>query len=231
MLHHRFIIHINVLLDYLIFDEVKMNIFVTKYERIVSCFMNKLILLILLQLFFLEPSRVFAQEVNAELVTISNGRNYFSFTGTSQPPLIVRGIWTEDAYMWVPINIGDTLLEMAFVDEEAFTGKSVAFDSVGNVIARYQFENGYIKKIDEYMSNDTLRYSLNFKNGIPHGSQKGYDWNGDLWMEKNFNEGILDGAFYWSKERVDYGLEPCIETGIFRNGVYERTSEPCEVGD
>ena len=48
---------------------------------------------------------------------------------------------------------------------------------------------------------------------------------------KNFNEGILDGPFYWSKDRVDYGLEPCIETGVFRNGVYERTSEPCEVGD
>jgi hypothetical protein len=189
--------------------------------------MNKLIPLIFLQFIFLEPSLVFAQEVNAELVTISNGRNYFSFTGTSQPPLIVRGIWAEDAYMWVPLNIGDTLAEMAFVNEEPFTGKSVAFDSIGNVIARYQFENGFIQKIDEYMGKDTLRYSINLKNGIPHGSQKGYDWNGDLWMEKNFNEGILDGPFYWSMERVDYGLEPCIETGIFHMGIYEKTSAPC----
>jgi len=131
---------------------------VTKNEQIVSCIMNKLIPLIFLQFIFLEPSLVFAQEVNAELVTISNGRNYFSFTGTSQPPLIVRGIWAEDAYMWVPLNIGDTLAEMAFVNEEPFTGKSVAFDSIGNVIARYQFENGFNQKIDEYKGKDTLRY-------------------------------------------------------------------------
>lgn len=189
--------------------------------------MKKQILLLHLLVFCLIETRIYSQEINAELITISCGSNYFSFTGTSQPPLIVRGKWCGDSYMWVPINIGDTLLEMAFVDEEPFTGKSVAFDSTGNVIARYQFENGLIQKIDEFMGKDTLRYSLNLKNGIPHGSQKGYDWNGDLWMEKNFNEGVLDGAFYWSKERVDYGLEPCIETGVFRMGIYEKTSAPC----
>jgi hypothetical protein len=175
----------------------------------------------------ISQSRGLGDVYKRQLVTISNGRNYFSFTGTSQPPLIVRGIWAEDAYMWVPLKIGDTLAEMAFVNEEPFTGKSVAFDSTGNVIARYQFENGLIQKIEEYMGIDTLRYSLNFKNGIPHGSQKGYSWNGALWMEKNFNEGILDGPFYWSKEREDSGLEPCIETGIFHMGNYEKTSLPC----
>ncbi len=193
--------------------------------------MKKQILSFLLLAFFLIESRVYSQEINAESITISCGNSYFSFTGTSQPPLIVRGKWCGDSYMWVPVNIGDTLVEIAYFNDEPFTGKSVAVDSAGIIIARYQFENGLIKKIDEFMGKDTLRYSLNLKNGIPHGSQKGYDWNGDLWMEKNFNEGILDGPFYWSKDRVDYGLEPCIETGVFRNGVYERTSEPCKVGD
>jgi len=188
--------------------------------------MKKQILSVLLLALFLE-SGVHSQEINAELITISCGNNYFSYTETSQPPLIVRGKWCGDSYMWVPVNIGDTLVEMAFVNDEPFTGKSVAFDSMGNVTARYQFENGLIQKIDEYMGKDSLRYSLNFKNGIPHGYQRGYEWNGELWMEKNFKDGILDGPFYWSKERGDYGLEPCVETGIFRMGIYEKTSLPC----
>lgn len=189
--------------------------------------MKKQILSFLLLAFFLIESRVYSQEINAVSITISCGNSYFSFTGTSQPPLIVRGKWCGDSYMWVPVNIGDTLVEMALVNGEPFTGIAVALDSTGIIIARYQFENGLIQKIDEYMGKDTLRYSLNFKNGIPHGRQRGYDWNGELWMEKNFNNGILDGHFYWSKERVDYGLEPCIETGIYRMGIYEKRSLLC----
>jgi hypothetical protein len=187
-------------------------------------------LLLTLQMLLIQAS-FFAQDINAELLTISCGNNYFSVTGTTQPPLVVRGWWCGESYMWTPVSVGDTLKELAYVDDELFTGKAIATDSLGNTVAWYVFENGYLNHIEEFNGVDQPRNSLNFKNGIPHGVQRCYDWNGELYLEKNFNEGILDGSFYWSKERVDSGLPPCIETGIFRNGVYERTSEPCEFGD
>ncbi|MDP4637777.1 MAG: hypothetical protein NWR96_07960 [Crocinitomicaceae bacterium] len=187
--------------------------------------------LLLATLLIFAQSNFFAQEVNADLVTIACGNNYFSNTGTSQPPLIVSGWWCGDSYMWTPVSIGDTLRELGYVDDALYTGKAISYDSLGNMLAWYTFDEGYLQHIEEFIGKDTLRNSLNLKNGIPHGTQRNYDWDGQLWMEKTFEDGILNGPFFWRQDRRDFGLDPCIETGIFRNGVYERTSEPCEVGD
>jgi hypothetical protein len=34
------------------------------------------------------------------------------------------------------ISIGDTLAELGFLDNELFTGKALAFDSLDNILAR-----------------------------------------------------------------------------------------------
>ena len=175
-----------------------------------------------------------AQVINANQITIECGNNYFSNTETSQPPLIVRGRWCGDSYFWSMISIGDTLAELGFLDNELFTGKALAYDSLDNILARYIFENGFLQRIEQYFVNDSnselnnLHLLINMKNGIPHGVQRYYSWYEELQIEKSFQEGILNGPFYWKKERTDYGLEPCVETGIYRMGEYEQTSEPCK---
>jgi len=188
----------------------------------------------LFTLFLFLNSISLSQEINANQITIECGNNYFSNTETSQPPLIVRGRWCGDSYFWSMISIGDTLAELGFLDNELFTGKALAYDSLDNMLARYIFENGFLQRIEQYFVNDSnselnnLHLLINMKNGIPHGVQRYYSWYGELQIEKSFQEGILNGPFYWKKERGDYGLEPCVETGIYRRGKYEKTSKPCE---
>ena len=188
----------------------------------------------LFTLFLFLNSISLSQEINANQITIECGNNYFENTETSQPPLIVRGRWCGDSYFWSMISIGDTLAELGFLDNELFTGKALAYDSLDNILARYIFENGLLQRIEQYFVNDSnselnnLHLLINMKNGIPHGVQRYYSWYGELKIEKSFLEGILNGPFYWKKEREDYGLEPCVETGIYRRGKYEKTSKPCE---
>ena len=188
----------------------------------------------LFTLFLFLNSISLSQEINANQITIECGNNYFSNTETSQPPLIVRGRWCGDSYFWSMISIGDTLAELGFLDNELFTGKALAYDSLDNILARYIFENGFLQRIEQYFENDNnselnnLHLLINMKNGIPHGVQRYYSWYEELQIEKSFQEGILNGPFYWKKERTDYGLEPCVETGIYRMGEYEQTSEPCK---
>ena len=188
----------------------------------------------LFTLFLFLNSISLSQEINANQITIECGNNYFENTETSQPPLIVRGRWCGDSYFWSMISIGDTLAELGFLDNELFTGKALAFDSLDNILARYIFENGFLQRIEQYFENDSnselnnLHLLINMKNGIPHGVQRYYSWYEELQIEKSFQEGILNGPFYWKKERTDYGLEPCVETGIYRRGKYEKTSKPCE---
>ena len=188
----------------------------------------------LFTLFLFLNSISLSQEINANQITIECGNNYFENTETSQPPLIVRGRWCGDSYFWSIIDIGDTLAELGFLDNELFTGKALAFDSLDNILARYIFENGFLQRIEQYFENDSnselnnLHLLINMKNGIPHGVQRYYSWYEELQIEKSFQEGILNGPFYWKKERTDSGLEPCVETGIYRMGEYEQTSEPCK---
>ncbi len=185
-------------------------------------------------LFLFLNSISLAQGINANQITIECGNNYFENTETSQPPLIVRGRWCGDSYFWSMISIGDTLAELGFLDNELFTGKALAYDSLDNILARYIFENGFLQRIEQYFVNDSnselnnLHLLINMKNGIPHGVQRYYSWYEELQIEKSFQEGILNGPFYWKKSREDYGLEPCVETGIYRMGEYEQTSEPCK---
>lgn len=191
----------------------------------------------LFTLFLFLNSISLAQEINAEQITIECGNNYFKNTETSQPPLIVRGRWCGDSYFWSIISIGDTLAESGFLDNELFTGTALAYDSLDNILARYIFENGFLQRIEQYFVNDSnselnnLHLLINMKNGIPHGVQRYYSWYEELQLEKSFQEGILNGPFYSKQEREDYGLEPCVETGIYRMGEYEKTSEPCVWGD
>ena len=188
----------------------------------------------LFTLFLFLNSISLSQEINANQITIECGNNYFENTETSQPPLIVRGRWCGDSYFWSMISIGDTLAELGFLDNELFTGKALAYDSLDNMLARYIFENGFLQRIEQYFENDSnselnnLHLLINMKNGIPHGVQRYYSWYEELQIEKSFQEGILNGPFYWKKEMTDYGLEPCVETGIYRIGEYEQTSEPCK---
>lgn len=181
--------------------------------------------------FFLAPFWTRAQEVNAEHISIACGNHYFSFTGTSQPPLIVMGKWCGDSYFYVPINIGDTLIEAAYLGDQMFDGKAIAYDSTGKALATYTFKEGYMEELIEFMGEDTLRYALHFKKGIPDGSHRSYNWEGELSMEMTYKQGILDGNYFRRYDLTDYGLPPCIETGVYHMGTMERSSEPCKWGD
>lgn len=169
-----------------------------------------------------------AQEINAEKITVACGNKYFSINRGSQPPLVVRGKWCGDFYFWSPVNIGDTLLELGFLNDELFTGNALAYDSIDNVIASYNFENGLLQKMEEYLSKDKLRLILNMKNGIPHGVQRRYNYNGELTMEQTFQKGILNGPLYWLHQRESSGFIRCIEIGNYLMGKYEKISETCD---
>ena len=180
---------------------------------------------LIISLFLVSVGRT--QEVPIDEVTISCGNHFFSETGREQAPLIVRGWWCGNSYFWIPASLGDTLQEPAYYKEFLFTGSAVARDTLGRKIGYYSFRDGLLTSLKEFRAGGGLLSSYHYEAGIPHGSQRDYDWNGDLILEKNFNHGILQGPFYWSKERIDSGLPSCIETGIYHNGVYEQTSEPC----
>lgn len=169
----------------------------------------------------------YSQEILVEKISTANQNNYFSETNTSQPALIVRGIWSGNSYFWAPVQIGDTITEVGFINDEPFNGLAVDYDSLGHLLGKYSFINGYLQKIEEFNEDGKSRVILNLNNGIPHGEQKDFYWNGELRILKTFNNGILDGQFYWSRERIDYGLPPCVETGIYDMGIYKKTSETC----
>lgn len=169
-----------------------------------------------------------AQEINAEEITVACGNKYFSIKRGNQPPLVVRGKWCSDFYFWSPVNIGDTLLALGFLNDELFTGNALAYDSLDNVIASYNFENGLLQKMEEYLSKDKLRLILNMKNGIPPGVQRRYNYNGELTMEQTFQEGILNGPLYWLHQRESSGFIRCIEIGNYLMGKYEKINETCD---
>ena len=164
----------------------------------------------------------------AERITIACGNNYFSEDENfNNPALVVRGIFCGDAYFWTPISEGDTLSEIAFLDDEPFTGTCVDLDSNGLLLARYTFNDGLIQRLEEFHDNGKPYKNFNYDAGVPNGSASRFTENGLLDRHFYFQNGVRSGYYYLTRDRTDWGLAPCIEIGQYTNGESIALSKPC----
>lgn len=182
---------------------------------------------IILYCSFLTPSLSFAQNL-CNQVSIACGSNYFSEDDNyNNPALVVRGVFCGDSYIWTPISEGDTLQEIAYKDGEPFTGVCVDLDTNQLLIGRYEFMNGYIKKLEEFHSNGQVYKTLNYTQGIPNGPAFRITQEGLLDTYFNFEMGNRKGFYYITRDRTDWGLPPCIELGEYANGIHKQLTKPC----
>ena len=176
---------------------------------------------------FIVSNTSFGQEVLVEKINNVSGCKYFNETTTSQPSLVFRGYWSGTCSIRSILQIGDSLTQYGFLYNKPFNGVAVDYDSTGNLIGKYLFKDGLIQKVEEFLPDGKSKLLLNLKNGIPHGVHKDFDWEGELRILKTFENGILNGPFYQSRERIDYGLPPCIEKGTYNMGIYHQISDSC----
>jgi hypothetical protein len=167
------------------------------------------------------------QEVLVENISSISGRKYFEETTTSQPSLVFCGYWSGTCRISKILQIGDSLTQYGFLNNKPFNGVALDYDSLGNLIGKYLFKDGLIQKVEEFSPDGKSKLLMNLKNGIPHGVHKDFDWEGELRILKTFENGVLNGPFYQSKERIDYGLPPCIEKGTYKMGIYHQISNSC----
>ena len=161
-------------------------------------------------------------------ITIACGNNYFSEDEAyHNPALIVRGIFCGDAYFWTPVSEGDTLTEMAYLDQEPFSGICVDLDSNGQLLGKYTFKNGLIQQLEEYHVNGKPFKVLNYIDGAPHGSASRLNQNGVLDSHFYFENGTRSGYYYLTRDRTDWGLPPCIEFGKYIDGKAIVMTKPC----
>lgn len=179
-------------------------------------------------LFGLACSIAMHAQLLAERITIACGNNYFSEDENfNNPALVVRGIFCGDAYFWTPISEGDTLSEIAFLDDEPFTGTCVDLDSNGLLLARYTFNDGLIQRLEEFHDNGKPYKIFNYDAGVPNGSASRFTENGLLDRHFYFDNGVRSGYYYLTRDRTDWGLAPCIEIGQYTNGESIALSKPC----
>jgi hypothetical protein len=161
-------------------------------------------------------------------ITIACGNNYFSEDEAyHNPALIVRGIFCGDAYFWTPVSEGDTLTEMAYLDQEPFSGICVDLDSNGQLLGKYTFKNGLIQQLEEYHVNGKPFKVLHYIDGAPHGSASRLNQNGVLDSHFYFENGTRSGYYYLTRDRTDWGLPPCIEFGKYIDGKAIVMTKPC----
>lgn len=179
-------------------------------------------------LFGLACSIAIQAQLLAERITIACGNNYFAEDENyNNPALVVRGIFCSDAYFWTPISEGDTLSEIAFLDNEPFTGTCVDLDTNGLLLARYTFQEGLIQRLEEFHDNGNPYKIFNYDAGVPNGSASRFKPEGLLDSHFYFDKGHRSGFYYITRDRTDWGLAPCIEIGQYTNGESITLSKPC----
>jgi hypothetical protein len=161
-------------------------------------------------------------------ITIACGNNYFSEDEAyHNPALIVRGVFCQDSYIWTPISEGDVLTEMAYLDQEPFSGICVDLDSNGQLLGKYTFKDGLIQQLEEYHVNGQPYKVLHYIDGAPHGSASRFTQDGVLDSHINFENGTCSGYYYLTRDRTDWGLPPCIEFGKYIDGKVIVMTKPC----
>lgn len=169
---------------------------------------------------------LFAQPVPIESVRNSCGSGYFIDNESNQAAMLVRGFFCGNSYLYTPIGIGDSIKELAFVDQALFSGVAEDYDSSNQVIGRYRFNEGVLQDLEEFMPNGTPILQLHFEQGKQHGVQRRYNGNGMLEQMNTYNKGVLHGPFFdaW------YGdFDQCLVKGYAVFGAYHyfQGFEPC----
>lgn len=171
-----------------------------------------------------------AQRVPIESVRNACGSGYFIDNESNQAAMLVRGFFCGNSYFYTPISFGDSIIELAFLDQALFSGVAEDYDSSNQVIGRYRFNEGLLQDLEEFMPNGTPILQLHFEQGKQHGEQRAYNRNGVLERMSTYAQGTLHGPFFYAwygdfdqcvvKGSADYGsftyekgFEPCVESG------------------
>lgn len=198
--------------------------------KVVTFFSNfvfrnmKAILLTLLV--FLSMKNICSQ-ILIEEIQIACGSKFFS-ENEHQHALVVRGIWCGNSYFWTPINIGDSITEQAYFNDELFTGDCLDFDADGLLIGKYSFENGKLTSLKHFMKDGRMAEEYQYKDGIPNGVNIDYYYNGEIRAKRTYVMGKLNGPFLEGIDLVDYGKGICTEEGVYTDGKRKVTSKPCD---
>ena len=174
---------------------------------------------------------LFAQPISMNAVRTSCGSGYFIDNESNQPAMVVRGFFCGNSYFYTPISFGDSIKELAFLDQSLFTGVAEDYDSSNHVIGRYRFSEGLLKDLEEFMPSGEPVLQLHFEHGKQHGEQRAYARNGVLEHMSTYAHGLLHGPFFYAW----YGdFDQCMVKGYADHGsyTYEKGFEPCvESGD
>lgn len=169
---------------------------------------------------------LFAQPVPIEAVHNSCGSGYFIDNESNQPAMLVRGFFCGNSYFYTPIGMGDSIKELAYLDQALYSGVAEDYDSSGHVIGRYRFHDGLLVDLEEFMPNGAPILQLHFEQGKQHGEQRRYNGNGNLEQMNTFNMGVLHGPFF----HAWYGdFDQCLVKGyaVFNEHHYFQGFEPC----
>lgn len=178
-------------------------------------------------LFMVSFQFFFAQPVDIKWVKNSCGSGYFIDNESNQPAMLVRGFFCGNSYFYSPISFGDSIKELAFVDQALFSGVAEDYDSSGYLIGRYRFHDGLLQDLEEFMLNGSPILQLHFEQGKPHGEQRAYNRNGVLERMSTYAHGTLHGPFFYAW----YGdFDQCVVKGYADHGsyTYEKGFEPCD---
>ena len=169
---------------------------------------------------------LFAQPVPIESVRNACGSGYFIDNESNQPAMLVRGFFCGNSYFYTPIGMGDSIKELAYLDQALFSGVAEDYDSSGHVIGRYRFHDGLLVDLEEFLPNGTPILQLHFEQGKQHGEQRRYEGNGVLEQMNTYNMGVLHGPFF----HAWYGdFDQCLVKGyaVFNEHHYFQGFEPC----
>ncbi len=196
---------------------------VTFFSNLVFLNMKAIFLTLLV---FLSMKNVFSQ-ILAEEILIGCGNKFFS-ENEHQHAMIVRGIWCGNSYFWTPINIGDSIIEQAFYNDQLFTGECLDVNADGLIIGKYTFVNGKISSLQHFREDGGLAEDYQYREGIPNGINTDYFYNGEIRLKRTYEMGKLNGPFIEGIDLVDFGRGICTEEGVYANGQRKVISKPCE---
>jgi len=169
---------------------------------------------------------LFAQPVPIESVRNSCGSGYFIDNESNQAAMLVRGFFCGNSYFYTPISFGDSIKELAFVDQALFTGVAEDYDAMNHVIGRYTFKEGQLQTLEEFQPSGEPLLQLCFVNGKQHGVQLSYNRQGKIERMSTYDIGTLHGPFFYAW----YGdFDQCLVKGYAVFGAYHyfRGFEPC----
>jgi antitoxin component YwqK of YwqJK toxin-antitoxin module len=155
-------------------------------------------------------------EIMVEEIKIGCGNNFF-YESENQHAMIVMGKWCGDSYFWAPVNMGAKITEEAFRNNELFTGECIDQDSIGNLIAKYSFENGKLTSLNHFHKDGKLFQEYVFDKGIPDGIYSEYSIDGILNFRRTYDQGVLNGPFYEIYYTDDPDCRMRIDEGNYTN--------------